>query len=132
MKTIFTVGAVVLATCLLYPADKGIDFVSDLTDKGVGGSNPAVELALFGAYAFLLHPGNPALPGMRQGLSPGWPDTVLLPRLRQGRPATAKEKLHEEKAWLMRGKLGPGNAHISRLSGAAFGVGNMFSLAVSI
>ena len=59
-------------------------------------------------------------------------DTVLLPRLRQGRPATAKEKLHEEKAWLMRGKLGPGNAHISRLSGAAFGVGNMFSLAAPI
>ena len=32
-----------------------IDFVSDLTDKGVGGFYPAVELALFGAYAFLLH-----------------------------------------------------------------------------
>ena len=32
-------------------------------------------------------PGNPTLPGMRQGLSPGWADTVLLPRLRQGRKA---------------------------------------------
>jgi hypothetical protein len=69
---------------------------------------------------------------MWQGFSPQWPDTVLLPRLRQGCSAAAKEKLHEKKARLMRGKLGPGNAHISRLSGAAFGVGNMFSLAAPI
>lgn len=59
-------------------------------------------------------------------------DTVLLPRLRQDCSAAAKKKLHEEKARLMRGKLGPGNAHISRLSGAAWGVGNMFSLTATI
>ena len=35
---------------------------------------------------------------MRQGFSPGWPDTVLLPRLRQGCSATAKEELHEEES----------------------------------
>ena len=73
-----------------------------------------------------------ALPGMRQGLSPGWPDTVLLSRLCQDCSATAKEELHEKKAELMCGKLGPGNAHISRLSGAAIGVGNIFSLAAPI
>ena len=43
----------------------------------------------------------------------------IVPRLRQGRSATAKEELYEKKAELMCGKLGPGNAHISRLSGAA-------------
>ena len=47
-------------------------------------------------------PGNPALPGMRQGLSPGWPDTVLLPRLRQGRKAQKAAGLYAEIPGMMR------------------------------
>ena len=38
-------------------------------------------------YTRFLRPGNPAPPGMRQSLSPQWPDNVLFPRLRQGRKA---------------------------------------------
>ena len=31
------------------------DFLLDVTDNGIGGFDPAVELAFLGAYAFLLH-----------------------------------------------------------------------------
>ena len=39
---------------------------------------------------------------MRQGLSPGWPDTVLLPRLRQGRKAQKAAGLYAEIPGVMR------------------------------
>lgn len=42
------------------------------------------------------HSGNPALPGMRQGFSPRWLDTVLFFRLRQGRNAQKAERIYAE------------------------------------
>lgn len=47
-------------------------------------------------------PGNPALPGMRQGLSPGWADTVLFLRLCQGRKAQKAAGLYAEIPGMMR------------------------------
>ena len=47
-------------------------------------------------------PETPALPGMRQGFSPGWADTVLLPRLRQGRKAQKAAGLYAEIPGVMR------------------------------
>ena len=38
-----------------YPADKGRYFLLDVPNNGIGGSDPAIELAFLGAYAFLLH-----------------------------------------------------------------------------
>ena len=38
-----------------YPAHKRSDFLLDVPDHGVGGFDPAVELAFLGAYTFFLH-----------------------------------------------------------------------------
>lgn len=59
-------------------------------------------------------------------------------RTRYCSPGCARAALRQQKRNYMRKsgadvwKLGPGNAHISRLSGAAFEVGDMFSLAAPI
>ena len=37
------------------PIEQESDFLLDVPDNGIGCLDPAVELALFGAYAFLLH-----------------------------------------------------------------------------
>ena len=37
------------------PIKQESDFLLDVSDNGIGCLDPAVELALFGAYAFLLH-----------------------------------------------------------------------------
>ena len=46
-------------------------------------------------------PGNPALPGLRQRLSPGRQDALLLPGLCQESPPSPAAGSHEEKAGLV-------------------------------
>ena len=44
-----------LCFCFGNPIKQESDFLLDVPDNGIGGFDPAVELALLGAYAFLLH-----------------------------------------------------------------------------
>ena len=44
-----------LRFCFGNPIEQESDFLLDVPDNGIGCLDPAVELALFGAYAFLLH-----------------------------------------------------------------------------
>ena len=44
-----------LRFCFGNPIKQESDFLLDVPDNGIGRSDPAVELAFLGAYAFLLH-----------------------------------------------------------------------------
>ena len=44
-----------LCFCFGNPIEQESDFLLDVPDHGIGGFDPAVELAFLGAYAFLLH-----------------------------------------------------------------------------
>ena len=44
-----------LRFCFGNPIKQESDFLLDVPDNGIGCSDPAVELAFLGAYAFLLH-----------------------------------------------------------------------------
>ncbi len=72
--------------------------------------------------------GNPALPGVRQGISPGRAAAVLLPGLRRGCPAGAEADIYAPQAEVVRGKIAPENTCIYKAFRGAFGVGGMFSV----
>ena len=44
-----------LGFCFGNPIKQESDFLLDVPDNGIGRSDPAIELAFLGAYAFLLH-----------------------------------------------------------------------------